>query len=72
MKGSRALITLAPPRQELDLPSRELIPFEGLNDNVRGASLPERELVASAEPTAQDSASAVSYTHLTLPTICSV
>ena len=58
MKGSRALITLAPPRQELDLPSRELTPFEGLNDNVRTASLPERELVASAEPTARDSASA--------------
>ena len=57
VKGSRALIALAS-RQDLELPSREMTPIQGLADAVIKAPLPERDATTAIVPSARDSAAA--------------
>ena len=58
VKGTRAVVALAPPRQDLDLPNREITSLQGLPESLTRAPLPDRDTTTSVVPTARDSAAA--------------
>ena len=58
VKGSRAVVSLAPPRQDIDLPNREITSLEGLPESLTHAPLPDRDATTSVVPSARDSAAA--------------